>query len=71
MTKKEELITKQQLEIEELKIKLNEYKEVCADIRNHLWRPKQWSTKCPDFPKVAPKVAMSGIVNAIRAIDDM
>jgi len=63
--KKDELIAKQQLEIEELKTTIEEYKDVCNAVRGYLWRPEQWSTKCPDFPKVA----MSGIVNAIRAVD--
>lgn len=62
---KEELIVKQQLEIEELKTTIDNYKKACDDARNYLWRPEQWSTKCPDFPKVA----MSGIVKARQAID--
>ncbi len=60
-----ELIVKQQLEIEELKIIISDYKNACDDARSYLWRPEQWSTKCPDFPNVAK----SGIVQAIRAID--
>ena len=62
---KDDLIIKQQLEIEELKIEISEMKAACNEARNHLWRPEQWSTKCPDFPKVA----MSGIVKARQAID--
>ena len=59
-----ELIAKQQLEIEELKIVISEYKDACRDASSYLWRPEQWSTKCPDFPKVA----MSGIVRARQAL---
>jgi len=62
---KDELIVKQQLEIEELKEVIIEYKSACSDARSYLWRPEQWSTKCPDFPKVA----MRGIVQARQAID--
>lgn len=62
---KDELITKQQLEIEGLKEVIVNYKNACNDARTYLWRPEQWSTKCPDFPKVA----MSGIVQARQAID--
>lgn len=57
---KDELIVKQQLEIEELKISLSEYRETCDSVSKILWRPEQWSTKCPDFPKVA----MNAIVHA-------
>lgn len=64
---KDELIVKQQLEIEELKATIAEYKDACRDVRAYLWRPEQWSMKCPDFPKVA----MSGIVQARKAIDDI
>ena len=64
---KDELITKQQLEIEELKIVIGNYKDACKDVRGFLWRPEQWSMKCPDFPKVA----MSGIINARNAIDGL
>ena len=64
---KDELIAKQQIEIEELKLKIYEYKEACNDVRNALWRPEQWSPKCPDFPRVA----MVGIVHARQAIDGL
>jgi len=64
---KNELITKQQLEIEDLKEVVANYKDACSDARNFLWRPEQWSTKCPDFPKIA----MSGIVRARQAIEDI
>jgi len=64
---KDELIVKQQLEIEELKEKIESIRSACALARNHLWWPEQWSVKCPDFPKVA----MTGIVQAMRALDDI
>lgn len=62
---KDELITKQQLEIEELKQRITEIESVCNDARGYLWRPEQWSMKCPDFPKAA----MFGIVRAREALD--
>lgn len=64
---KDELIVKQQLEIEELKTVVENIKAACKEARNHLWQPEQWSTKCPDFPKVA----MRGIVRARQAIEDI
>lgn len=64
---KEGLIVKQQLEIEELKAIIGRYKSACSSARSFLWRPEQWNTKCPDFPKTA----MSGIVRARQAIDDI
>lgn len=64
---KDELIAKQQLEIEYLKSEIESIRSACASARNHLWRPEQWSTKCPDFPKVA----MTGIVQARQALDDV
>lgn len=63
---KNELIAKQQLEIEDLKSKISDIKSACSEARNHLWRPEQWSTKCPDFPKVA----MMGIIKARQALED-
>ena len=57
---KDELIAKQQLEIEELKASLAEYRETCDSVSKILWRPEQWGTKYPDFPKVA----MTAIVRA-------
>ena len=64
---KDELITKQQLEIEELKAEISEIKAACREARNYLWRPEQWSMKSPEFPKVA----MLGIVKARQAIEDI
>lgn len=64
---KDELIVKQKLEIEELKQGIYDYKMACSEARMHLYRPEQWSMKCPDFPKVA----MAGIVNARQAIDSI
>ncbi len=63
---KDNLIIKQQLEIEELKEKIAAYKSACSDARGYLWRPEQWNFKCPDFPKVA----MSAIIKARQALDD-
>ena len=57
---KDELIVKQQLEIEELKLKIADHEDACSGAISCLCRPEQWSTKCSDFPKVA----MSGIVGA-------
>lgn len=62
-----ELIVKQQLEIEELKTTIDSYKEACSEARRALNHPEQWSTKCPDFPKVA----MRGILRARQAIEDV
>ena len=64
---KDELITKQQLEIEELKAKIVDITSACSEARSHLIYPEQWSIKDPDFPKVA----MAGIVKALRAIEDI
>lgn len=64
---KDELITKQQLEIEELKLEVASIRAACAEACAHLWRPEQWSTKCPDFPKAA----MTGIVQARRVLEDI
>ncbi len=57
---KDELIAKQQLEIEELKIELSQREDLITEARRCLWRPEQWNPKCPDFPKVA----MTAIVRA-------
>jgi hypothetical protein len=64
---KEELIVKQQLEIEELKWQIMEYKSACSDARGYLCRPEQWSMKCPDFPRVA----MRGILAARDSISSI
>jgi len=64
---KDELITKQQLEIEDLKATISANKEAAKDALRHLYAPEQWSTKCPDFPKVA----MQGIIRARQAIEDI
>ena len=64
---KDDLIVKQQLEIEGLKEEINNYKEVCRDARLFLVHPEQWSEKSALFPSVA----MRGIVGALRAIDGM
>jgi hypothetical protein len=62
---KDELIVKQALEIEQLKETIQDYKNAISDARNCLWRPEQWSTKCPDFPKVS----MNGILKARNALE--
>jgi uncharacterized protein (DUF952 family) len=62
---KDELIVKQQIEIEELRQQIKYNKEAAGDALNHLYRPEQWSIRCPDFPKVA----MKGIVMARDAIE--
>lgn len=67
MQKEIELIAKQQLEIEELKMEIEHYKEICNAVRGYLWKPEQWNMKCPDFPEIA----MYGIIGAIRAVDDI
>jgi len=64
---KDELIAKQQMEIEDLKSEIDGYKDYCKDARNFLNYAEQWSTKCPDFPKVA----MRSIVQARCAIDEI
>lgn len=64
---KDELITKQQLEIETLKAEMEGMMEVIRDARNHLWRPEQWNPKCDDFPRVA----MIGIVSAREVLDSI
>ena len=61
---KDELIVKQQLEIESLKIQIDTYELACSDARACLNHPEQWSMKCPDFPKVA----MRGILSARDAL---
>ena len=60
----DELIAKQQIEIEELKMQVTEYKTACKDALAHLWRPEQWNMHSPGFPKVA----MTGICQARDAI---
>lgn len=62
-----ELIVKQQLEIEQLKSEIKEYEAACQEARSALNHPEQWSTKCPDFPKVA----MRGILRARQALESV
>jgi hypothetical protein len=64
---KDELIVKQQLEIEELKNKVEMQTELINTARGFLYIPEQWNFKCTEFPKVA----MKSIVSALRAIDDI
>jgi hypothetical protein len=61
---KDELIVKQQLGIETLKIRIGEYKQASDDALNCLYHPEQWNMNCPDFPKVA----MRGILTARDAL---
>lgn len=62
---KDELIAKQQLEIENLKSRLSEINKDLKKINCFLWKPEQWSTKCDDFGKVAMRAIVSSrkIVN--------
>jgi hypothetical protein len=64
---KDELITKQQLEIEELKATISENKEDVRGAMLILIHAEQWSTKCDDFPGVA----MSAIVRARDALESV
>ena len=50
---KDELIVRQQMEIEDLKAEVKQLKDLCREASNHLYMPEQWSAECPDFPKVA------------------
>jgi len=63
---RDELITKQQLEIEELKIQLLQMRNICIEARNELIYAEQWSPKCPDFPRVA----MNAIVKARYQLEE-
>jgi len=67
MTSKDQLIVKQQFEIEKLKETIDSYKNACSEARKQLIYCEQWSIKCSDFPKVA----MSGIVRAALSIEDI
>ena len=64
---KDELITKQQIEIEDLKAEIDGMKSAIGEARSHLWRPEQWSPKCDDFPRIA----MIGIVSAREVLDSI
>jgi hypothetical protein len=64
---KNELITKQQIEIEDLKAEIDGMKSAINEARNHLWRPEQWNPKCADFPRVA----MIGIVSAREVLNSI
>ena len=61
---KDELIAKQQLEIEGLKSSIVEYEDAHCEAINYLCKPEQWNTQCRDFPLVA----MSGIVGALNIL---
>ncbi len=50
---KNELIAKQQLEIEDLKIELGQKNAQISSAYNLVNFVQQWSTKCDDFPRMA------------------
>lgn len=60
-----ELIAKQQIEIEILKLQIAKIQDACKKARSALCRPSQWSTSCPGFPQVARR----GILEAQQALD--
>ena len=62
---KDELIAKQQLEIESQREYIAQIKDDCKTALAILYRPEQWSKSCPDFPDVA----MSSIVSARMALE--
>ena len=64
---KDELIVKQQMEIEDLKSEVKELKDLCREVAGHLYTPEQWSTKCPDFSEVA----MTAIIRANQCLRSM
>ena len=64
---KDELIVKQQLEIEDLKSVIAGNKEACERALIELIYAEQWSPKCLTFPKIA----MKAIVTARHEIQDV
>ena len=64
--KKDELISKQQLEIEDLKAKICEMNISIDRVKNDLIFVQQWSIQCPDFPRVA----MNHICSATRELEN-
>ena len=64
---KDELVTKQQLEIEALKERLKNYKTGVDSALLGLCFIEQWSPKCPDFPGVA----MDNVLQARDALRDI
>ncbi len=54
-----ELIAKQQLEIETLRIRISEIRDVCNVARMPLIYAEQWSITAEDFPKVAMRAIVS------------
>jgi len=62
---KDDLIVKQQLEIEELKLEIKYAELACKDARDYLQYAEQWSITCSDFPRVA----MGSILKAMRSIE--
>ena len=63
---KDELIVKQQLEIESLKVALKDLIEVCEAAVMRLNHVEQWSIKAEEFPKVS----MRAIVSSGRELSD-
>ncbi len=61
---KNELIAKQQLEIEELKIELDQKNAQISSAYNLANFVQQWSTKCEGFPKMA----MTRCIQITRAL---
>lgn len=64
---KDELIVKQQLEIEELKEVAKENKATCTAAIRELIYVEQWSPKASEFPNVA----MMAIVKARDALESV
>ena len=54
----DELIAKQQLEIERLKSDVSRLNTACDKAKQSLWRPEQWNPQCPDFPAVAMRAIL-------------
>lgn len=63
-TTKDELIVKQQLQIEDLKAEVKQLKDLCREAAGHLYTPEQWSKECEDFPTIA----MTAIVRANQCL---
>jgi len=64
---KDELIVKQQLEIESLKETVLECKSIFAEASHYLIYVQQWSIDADEFPRVA----MSGVVKACNQLNSL
>ena len=64
---KDELIVKQQLEIEELKQRIESYYESAKSVHNRLVYVQQWSMKDDKFANVA----MCAAVEGVRDLEDI